>query len=109
MAAKNKRAGNRRPKISVRKTTTVRTSKKGRQVAEKYTPTGKGRARTGVTSTRKTAPAREASQSGASHASDRRKVARAPGKRAQTGKKGKITTYYEFRANRSDADKRKRR
>ena len=109
MAAKNKRTGNRRPRISVRKTTTVRTSKNGRQVAEKYTPTGKGPARSGVTSTRRTAGARAASQSGKSHASDRRKVARAPGKRAQTGKKGKITTYYEYRANRSDADKRRRR
>ena len=58
MAAKNKRTGNRRPRISVRKTTTVRTSKNGRQVAEKYTPTGKGPARSGVTSTRRTAASR---------------------------------------------------
>ena len=104
----NKRTSNGRPKISVRKTKTVMTSKGDRQVMEKYTPRGKGKPDTGFTTTSKTASARAASQTGRSHASDKNKVARAPGKRSQVGRSGKNKVYYEYRANRSDADKRKR-
>ena len=103
------RTANGRPKISVRKTRTVATSKGERQVAEKYTPKGRGKAKTGFTSTGKTAASRAASQTGRSHVSDRNKVARAPGKRTQRGRSGQGTVYYEYRRNRSDADKRRRR
>ena len=108
--AKSKaRTANGRPKISVRKTGTVGTSRTGRQVVEKYTPRGRGKAKTGFTATGKTASSRAASQTGGSHASDKNKVARAPGKRSQRGRGGQATTYYEYRRNRSDADKRRRR
>ena len=85
------------------------TGKSERQVREKFTPTSQGRKKTGFTITKKTAPARAGSQTGPSHPSDKTKVARAPGKRTQVGRGGKRTTYYEYRRNRSDADKRKRR
>ena len=103
------RTANGRPKISVRKTRTVATSKGERQVVEKYTPKGRGKAKTGFTATGKTAASRAASQTGRSHPSDRNKVARAPGKRTQRGRSGQGTVYYEYRRNRSDADKRRRR
>ena len=103
----SKRTSNGRPKISVRKTKTVRTGKSERQVMEKYTPTGKGKKQTGFTVTKKTAAARNAAQVGSSHRSDKTKVARAPGRRSQVGRGGKNTVYYENRENRSDADKRK--
>ena len=95
--------------ISVRKSTVVKRTKKDALVEEKYNPTGKGRAKTGYTHTKGSPKARSASQRGSSNqALDKKVTARAPGKRAQVGRTGKATVYYEYRENRSDADTRRR-
>ena len=97
--------------ISVQSSTVVESDKaKGQvMVKEKYKPTGKGRAKTGLTVTKKSPTARNASQSGRSdRASDRQRTARAPGRRVQKGRSGKGSVYYEYRENRSDASTAKR-
>ena len=98
-----------RPKVSVRKTATVSTSKGDRVVVENYSPTGNGRTRTRFVGTAKTAAARRTSQTGGrSTAADKKKIAGAPGKRVRYDSTGRVKTYYEYRRNRSDADKRRR-
>ena len=95
--------------ISVRKSTVVKRGKTESLVKEEYKPTGKGRAKTGYTQTKTSPKARTASQRGNSNqAQDKRRTARAPGKRAQTGRGGKASVYYEYRENRSDANTRSR-
>ena len=97
------------PRISVRKSTTVKRVKNGVLVKEEYTPTGKGRTKTGYTHTESNPKSRNASQTGrSSQSSDKKRTARAPGKRAQKGAGGKPSVYYEYRENRSDASTRSR-
>ena len=90
--------------ISVQKSKVVNKGKTEVEVKETYKPTGKGRAKTGYTITKKSPSARNASQRGGSNrAADKKRTARAPGRREQAGRGGKGTVYYEYRENRSDA------